>query len=160
MNVGSLPVRSATSSDADEIVRLASVMFTDAGMDASDATWRNAAFEGLHRRLGRDLRVFVVEHPDRPGTLISQTAGIISERLPDPSNIGGQAGYVLWTVTDREWRSRGLASKVMVALLDWFDSEKVPGVELHTTAEGRPLYTSLGFSEGMFPGLRRVNPSL
>ncbi|NLU70761.1 GNAT family N-acetyltransferase [Streptomyces sp. HNM0574] len=150
-----LKPRPATAADIGEIIRLGTVMFEEAGMDASDPAWRDATRETLRRRLEHDVRVCVMDHPRRPGGLVAQAAGIVSDRLPDPSNPAGRAGYVLWTVTDPGWRGRGLARAVMTSLLEWFEAGGVPGVELHATAQGQPLYASLGFEPGAYPGLRR-----
>jgi GNAT superfamily N-acetyltransferase len=61
---------------------------------------------------------------------------------------------------DPEFRRRGLARAIMVALLDWFEAARVPVVELHATDEGEPLYRSLGFGqEGGFALRRRSGDS-
>ncbi len=48
----------------------------------------------------------------------------------------------------------GLARRITVALLDWYELMGVPWVELHATPEGEGLYRSLGFDEGPNPALR------
>ena len=59
--------RPATIDDAHEAVRLGRLMFESMGMaGAGDAAWQQAGVDAVRTRLGRDLAVFVVDHPDEP----------------------------------------------------------------------------------------------
>lgn len=148
------PPRRARLSDVDEVIRLASLMYQEMGMDASDNEWRRAAAEHLRRRLGDDVMVFVVEDPMHSGHLAATGAGSIAARLPGPTNPSARVGYIQWISTDLAWRRRGLARAITVALIDWFGEQQVPAVELHATPEGEPLYRALGFDQGANPGRR------
>jgi len=148
------PPRRARLSDLDEVIRLASLMYEDMGMDASDEEWRRAAAEHVRRRLGDDLMVFVVEDPTHPGHLAATGAGSIAARLPGPSNPSARVGYIQWISTEVVWRRRGLARAIATALIDWFGEQEVRAVELHATREAEPLYRALGFDQGANPGLR------
>src|ERR1700730_17478261 len=116
-----MAVRSATSNDAAEVVRLAGVMFEAMGVDASGDEWQASAERHLHQRLGRDVAVFVAGEPGaRPGPggrLVAAGAGTVAQRLPTPGNPSGRAGYIQWVCTDPGWRRTGLARAAMEALL-------------------------------------------
>ena len=47
--------------------------------------------------------------------------------------------------TEPAYRRRGLARRLMVAMLDWLRQEGYGTVSLHASDYGRPLYESLGF---------------
>ena len=47
--------------------------------------------------------------------------------------------------TELAYRRRGLARRLMVAMLDWLRQQGYGTVSLHASDYGRPLYESLGF---------------
>lgn len=144
--------RRAALSDVDEVVRLAGLMFISIGQDPVPE-WRSAAARTF-AELGDDVAAFVVDHPDEPGRLIASCAGAIVQRLPTPHNPSGLAGYVQWVATDPEFRRQGLSTAVVAELLDWYRERGVGRVELHATAAGAGVYSSLGFEVGDYPGMR------
>jgi GNAT superfamily N-acetyltransferase len=154
-HTAAVEVRPASVADADEIVRLAGVMFTSMGMEATDASWVDEARRHIRERLGHDLAVFVVDHPTEAGRLAASAAGTILTRLPTPPNPSARAGYVQWVCTDDEQRGQGLGRSVMAALMEWFDERGVLTVELHATPMAEVLYRSLGFTDEGPPALRR-----
>ena len=154
MDSTELIVRAATQGDAVEVIRLAALMYEAMGIDASDGRWRQAGSEALARRLGLDAAVFVVDDPKGGGRLAASGAGTIARRLPGPGNPDAGVGYIQWVSTDPSWRRRGLARRITVSLLHWYEKMGVPSVELHATRDGEELYRSLGFAEGPNPALR------
>ena len=151
------PARPARLADTAEVVRLAGVMFGSMGHQVTDE-WRRAAEAAFRRRLGHDMAAFVVDRPDRRPGLAASGAGVVATRLPGPSNLQARVGYIQWICTDAGFRRLGLGRQVMLALLDWYDRSDVPVVELHATADGEPLYRSLGFSQDGAVALRRRHP--
>jgi len=148
--------RLATAADADEMVRLACVMFASMGVDVPDAAWREEAAAHIAARIGDDAVGAVVDHPDRHGHLVASAAATVSTRLPNHVNRNGRSAYVQWVATDEEFRNRGYSRAVMTTLLEWLDAHDVTAIELHATPMGERLYRSLGFWEGMgAPPLRR-----
>jgi GNAT superfamily N-acetyltransferase len=147
-------IRPAVVGDADEVIRLAAVMYDAMGLDTAGDHWRERANDAILYRLGRDMAVVVADDPTVTGRLAACGAGTIARRLPGPANPDASVGYIQWICTDARWRRRGLARRITVALLDWYEVMDVPWVELHATAEGERLYRSLGFDEGANPALR------
>jgi GNAT superfamily N-acetyltransferase len=146
--------RPATLDDADEVLRLAAVMYSSMGQDPTDPRWRSTAKAQFTSRLGHDLGVFVVDHPDHAG-LAASAAVTITTRLSGPNNLSARVAYVQWVATDPEVRSRGYGRAVMTAVVEWCEEHDVVYVELHATAAGEPLYRDLGFSDAGPTALRR-----
>jgi len=147
-------IRPAGIGDADEVIRLAALMYDAMGLSTADERWRVRANDAFVNRLGRDMAVVVADDPTATGRLAASGAGTIARRLPGPANPDASVGYIQWISTDPRWRRRGLARRITVALLDWYELLGVPWVELHATPEGEGLYRSLGFDEGPNPALR------
>jgi len=97
---------------------------------------------------GDTVGIFVVDHPERPARLVSCGAGVAVPRLPNPWHPDGRAGYLQWMCTDPAFRGRGYGRAVLRAVLGWLEEHGIDNVELHATAEGRPLYRSEGFWRG------------
>ena len=150
-----MDARMATPADAAEIVRLAGVMFESMGTAVEDRSWEHAGQQHVRDRLGRDLAVFVVDDPSRPGRLVASAGGTIAPRLPTQISHTGLAGYVQWVCTDEHHRGRGLGRSVLRALLAWYDGRGVWSVELHATPMAEALYRALGFDDPGPRALRR-----
>lgn len=147
-------VRPAEPADTQEVIRLAGLMYEAMGIDASDAAWQRAAADQLHRRLGGDVMVFVVDDPGSAGRLAATGAASITTRLPGPGNPAATVAYIQWISTDPAWRRRGLARLITKALLDWLTAREVRLIELHATADGERLYRALGFAPGAHLAMR------
>ncbi|MFI8069011.1 GNAT family N-acetyltransferase [Streptomyces sp. NPDC086033] len=141
-------VRRATTEDAEEVLRLRQVMI-DALPDGDDSTaWHTEALPSLRGKLaeaGGDFAAFVVDHPDRPGTLAALVVGTVDYRIGKASNPHGLAGYVFSVATDPDARRRGYARACMDELLAWFRERGAGQVMLTASAEAESLYVSLGF---------------
>jgi GNAT superfamily N-acetyltransferase len=146
--------RFATSGDVGEVVRLAGVMYASVGQDISDPRWISAAEGHFRSRLGADVQVVVVDHPDG-NRLAASGAAVIVRRLPAPHNPGALVAYIQWVATDEDMRRQGLCREVMRLLLDWCAARGAPIVELHATPDGEALYRSLGFGQRGPIALRR-----
>jgi GNAT superfamily N-acetyltransferase len=130
-------------------------MFGSMGMDLSDPTWEDLGRRNIVERLGNDLGIFVVDHPNERNALVAAAAGTIAQRLPTPVNPLGVAGYIQWVCTDPRFRGRGLGGQVMTSLLDWYAARGVPNVELHATTMAEAFYRELGFDDSGPRALRR-----
>ncbi|MEV7731176.1 N-acetyltransferase [Streptomyces sp. NPDC088921] len=141
-------VRRATTEDAEEVLRLRQVMI-DALPDGDDSTaWHTEALPSLRGKLseaGGDFAAFVVDHPDRPGTLAALVVGTVDYRIGKASNPHGLAGYVFSVATDPDARRRGYARACMDELLAWFRERGAGQVMLTASPEAESLYGSLGF---------------
>ncbi|MER6980105.1 GNAT family N-acetyltransferase [Streptomyces carpinensis] len=141
-------VRRAEPSDAEEVLRLRQVMI-DSVFEADTSTdWHAESLPTLRARLAEPdgtFAAFVVDHPERPGALAALVAGTIDYRIGRARNPIGAVGYVFSVATDPGARRRGYARACMDTLLEWFRERGADRVQLTTSADGAPLYTSLGF---------------
>jgi GNAT superfamily N-acetyltransferase len=64
---------------------------------------------------------------------------------PSPHYPCTQRAVILNVYTEPEFRRRGIARQVMLAILAWVKEQGFGAVNLHASQEGRPLYESLGF---------------
>src|SRR5689334_16169260 len=142
-------IRRAVPSDAAELVRLRGVMLRSFEKPDWNDDWREPAREALTELLAKPdaesvVAVFVVERPGGDG-LAACAVGNIEQRLGNPHNPQGRVGYVYNVVTDPDMRRQGFSRACMTALIAWFGERGVKAVDLRASAEGEPLYASLGF---------------
>jgi GNAT superfamily N-acetyltransferase len=143
-----ITIRAATRADVPDLVRLRRTMFESMGyddvaqLDATDAAARayfeqaipTGAFYGW-------LAVTAA------GEAVGAGGVVIDRHPPGPSNLSGRSGYMMNVVTVPHWRRRGIARRVMRAMLLWLEGQGIQRATLHATEMGRPLYEELGFIE-------------
>ena len=151
--------RHATPTDAHEVVRLAALMYSSMGLDATGVAWRENATKMMTVRLGGDeVAVFVIDDPESAGALAACGGVAVIQRLPGPNTPSGRWGYVQWISTEPRYQRRGYARAIMDAILAWLEARGIQNVELHYTTQGEPLYRALGFADPHAPELRRQPP--
>ncbi len=147
-------LRPAAASDVAELVRLRKVMMESMGVP-EEPTWEQACADFLTETLAEGTTgAMVADDPDRAGRLVACGVGTVAVRLPGPMTPNGRFGYIASMVTEEAWRGRGLATGIVLGLLDWFASVGVHRVDLHASPHGEPIYRALGFEESAYPELR------
>jgi ribosomal protein S18 acetylase RimI-like enzyme len=127
------------------------------GEPPAPGPWQQATLQILRTRLADpagSLIAFVVDSPDQEGTLAACVVGVVEYRLPSPTIPTGATGYVFSVATDPGHRRRGYSRACMQELLAWFQRRGISKVDLHASAEGEPLYRSLGFERNREPSMR------
>lgn len=141
-----ITIRPATVADIPDLVRLRRVMFEGMGWDDSEqlaaAETASAAYLATVIPAGR-FYGWVAVTP--VGEVVSTGGVIIDQHLPTPSNLSGKIGYILNVATDSGYRRRGIARRIMRAMLTWLAKQDIQRAVLHASDQGRPLYESLGF---------------
>ena len=79
---------------------------------------------------------------------------IISERPPAPSFPNGRIGTVLNVLTYPEYRRRGFATLILQRLIAVARDMQVSSVDLLATADGKELYSKLGFDTSGYCPMR------
>lgn len=69
----------------------------------------------------------------------------IYTRLPSPKNPTGREGYLVHLYTLAAWRRKGVASRLLDALIAEARRLSLRRIRLHATADGRPVYELYGF---------------
>ncbi|GGW30332.1 GNAT family N-acetyltransferase [Streptomyces caelestis] len=140
-------VRRALPEDAEEVLRLRQIMIDSLFGDPATA-WHGESLPTLKARLAEadgKFAAFVVDHPERPGTLASLVAGTIDYRIGKSGDPQGMVGFVFSVATDPSARRRGYARACTTTLLEWFRERGARRVQLTASPEAEPLYVSLGF---------------
>ncbi len=159
--------RFATPADAAEIVRLRALMLSSMdGAAVPHGPWEDTVAEDVIERLQDDeptLGVVVVDQSDHAGRLAACAVGTIEYRFGSPANPSGAVGYVFNVSTDPDYRRRGYSRACMEMLLAWFVEHGVTRIDLKASADGEPLYRSLGFHTTHDPAMRldlKVDPEV
>jgi GNAT superfamily N-acetyltransferase len=100
----------------------------------------------LRRALpGGEFRAWVVEYDGAP---VGGGGVQLRPLVPRPGHLDGQPeGLILSVWTDPAHRRRGLATRIMGAILEWCRERGVTRVTLHASEEGRGIYERLGFRQ-------------
>lgn len=146
-------IRPAAPSDAPILARHRAEMFREMGtLPASQYDALVAASETYFEQAipaGRYLG-WVCEADDAPPRVVGGAGMQTRELAPRPDASGqrlasGPEGYVLNVFTEKPWRRRGVAARLMRELMLWAEAHGVQRLSLHASSEGRPLYEALGF---------------
>jgi GNAT superfamily N-acetyltransferase len=165
-------VRRAVPEDAEELVRLRKIML-DSMSPSADVRWQPATIAALRSELADtsgELAAFVIDGQvdgqvagQMDGQVVGQGAGArlaacatgtIHRGLGGPGNPSGISGHVFNVCTDPEHRRMGYSRACVEALLGWYRERGVHRIDLFATAQGEPLYTSLGFARTPSPAMR------
>ncbi|MBX3027318.1 GNAT family N-acetyltransferase [bacterium] len=140
-------LREATVADAAVVAHHRVAMFRDMNaLGAADGAMLETA---SRRHLAAALadgsyRGWVLEDADG---VVAGGGLMLRSLLPRPGYLeGGMEGYVLNVYTEPTHRRRGLARRLMAAILAWCDAARVSRVSLHASDDGRALYAALGFA--------------
>lgn len=140
-------LRAATAADADVVARQRVAMFRDMGVlgDTDAAVLAAASRRALAGALADGAyRGWLIE---ADGAVAAGGGLVLRPLLPRPGHPeGGSEAYVLNVYTEPAHRHRGLARRLMAAILGWCDAAGVSRVSLHASDDGRPLYVDLGFA--------------
>jgi GNAT superfamily N-acetyltransferase len=72
------------------------------------------------------------------GVVVSAWPGVLGQRTP-------KRAMILNMYVEREYRRRGIARELMLAIIEWCRENGFTSVALHASDEGRALYEQLGF---------------
>ena len=139
-------IREARPADLDIIIRHRRNMFAEMGY-RQDARF-TSALEASRRHFGEQL-----ERGTYRGWFIENTAGqivaggglFILEYPPSPRDPSPRRPLIVNMYTEPACRRRGLARRLMETMIAWCREQGFGSIMLHASAEGRPLYASLGF---------------
>jgi GNAT superfamily N-acetyltransferase len=91
------------------------------------------------------LLVWMARAPS--GEALGALAMHLFSRLPSPASPTGEEGYVVNVYTAPRWRRQGVGSALMEAMVEEARRLKLGRLRLHTSEEGRKLYSRFGFRE-------------
>lgn len=79
----------------------------------------------------------------------------LTDELPSPDNMTGHCAYVMNIYVRSEFREHGIAHAIVSRLIEEARNRNCGKIYLETTDEGRPVYTSLGFTD--FPDIMKLH---
>jgi GNAT superfamily N-acetyltransferase len=154
--MSSFTIRLATIADIATIAQHRAQMFIDMG--TMPDTLRASLVEATTHYLATALPAgeyvgWLAVADDASGRIIAG-AGIqhrrilprVVERPTGPAVMDGREAIVVNVYTDPAWRRRGVARALMARLIEDVRAMPVQRLVLHASAEGRPLYETLGFA--------------
>ncbi len=139
-------IRPAVASDAETIVAHRRAMFIEMGYRDEDAMDKMcAAFRPwlVDKLQSGEYRAWFAQAPD--GGVAAGVGLWLMDWPPHMIDPIPRRGNILNVYTEPHSRRLGLARKLMETAVGWCRDKKVRAVVLHASAEGRPLYESLGF---------------
>lgn len=138
-------LRATTLSDLELHVHHRVVMFKD--MDYGDDAGREAMAATFRDRLRTWLSTGEVRGvlAESAGRVVAGALLQLKEALPNPLSPQAVRGYLFNVYTDPEFRSRGLARQMTLALLEVARTQGIGMVELHASKHAEALYRSMGF---------------
>lgn len=70
-----------------------------------------------------------------------------TDELPSPDNQSGKCAYLMNIYVRDPFRQHGIAHEIVKRLIDEAKARECGKIYLETTADGRPVYESLGFRD-------------
>jgi GNAT superfamily N-acetyltransferase len=143
----SLKIREATTADLDLVMRHRRSMFADMGqrepaaLDAMDASSRPLFARGL---ADGSYRGWLAE--EEGGRVVAGGGIIMLTYHSSPPDPQPRRAWIVNMYTEREYRRRGLARRLMQEMIAWCRAQPMTTIYLHASDEGRALYESLGFT--------------
>jgi len=133
-------------------------MFTDMGVsfDADAVARPFRAWLQAHMASG-SYRAWVVEHDGR--TIVAGGGATIIPWPPGPRYPGDRLAFVYNVYVEPAHRRRGLARRVMESIHAYCRANGITSLALNASADGRPLYESLGYQVTPSPMMFFAVPS-
>ena len=137
----------ANKDDIPELIRLRLAYIIDDYGSISESE-HQAMEEQLpdyfERRLGKELIAFVAR---AEGRLVAAAYLLIIEKPANPSMPNGLVGEVFSVFTEREYRCKGISTRLMNDMIAYAREKRLCHIYLKATDEGYSLYKKLGFED-------------
>ena len=126
-------------------------------MDWREEVIRNVFGENPDQRLLDANQQYYLSHiPDGShlafvasydGTDCGCGAVCLTDELPSPDNPSGRCAYLMNIYVREAFRNHGIAHRIVSRLVEEARNRECGKIYLETTADGKPVYTSLGFRD-------------
>jgi len=146
MTQNEITIRAAGVGDAAIILDHRGSMFRDMKEGTADERERMAEVAGPW--LAQALADGSYRHwlaLDAAGRVVGGGGVLLCPWPANPKDPCTERAVILNVYTEPEFRKRGIARQVMLTILEWLKQRGLRGVNLHASADGRPLYEKMGF---------------
>jgi GNAT superfamily N-acetyltransferase len=147
----SITIRRASVEDAAVLARHRAEMFRDMG-DVTDEVYPHllqATRSWMERGIPAGEYVAWLASPVGSDEVVAGAGLHLRTIIPRPRDRTevemGPQGLIVNVFTERAWRRRGIAERLVRELLAWARENGIPNPILHASPEGRHLYERLGF---------------
>jgi len=138
-------IRQATIADIEVLLDHRVAMFQDMGFTDPQALDEVRATSRPYFETALPANGYVAWLAEAGGEVVAGAGVVLSAWPGGPWDGQSRRAWILNVYTAPAWRRRGLARRLMGVVLDWCRSERFRIVSLHASAEGRRLYTAMGF---------------
>jgi GNAT superfamily N-acetyltransferase len=139
-------LREATLADAPTLARQRWSMFEELGDAAAGERAEIEAAIGRYLAEAMPAGSFRAWLVEADGAPVAGGGLQLRPLVPRPGYTRGEPEAIVLSIwTDPAHRRRGLAGRVMAAIMEWCRANGVGRVCLHASADGRALYERLGF---------------
>jgi ribosomal protein S18 acetylase RimI-like enzyme len=122
----------------DDMLKVQKVAYSAADVDGMEPEYQ----QYLEKHLGGILRAWVVESA---GRAVASGAMLLYDWPPRPGDSTGRAALLHSVYTDPEYRRRGLARRIVDAMIEECRRMGLRTVSLHASEAGQSLYEAIGF---------------
>jgi GNAT superfamily N-acetyltransferase len=146
---GMIHVRLATRKDTELLVRHRRAMWHDIAIHPPGQIRDDAPrYRRWLLRETRSRRFYGFIAEVNGGTVAGSGAIWLQPVQPRPGPVQRSvAPYVMSMYTEVGFRRRGVAGRLVTAMIEWARRRGYPRISLHASSAGRPVYAKLGFME-------------
>jgi len=143
MSQAEIAIREATRGEAAIILHQRRSMFRDMGEGTVEELDRMVEVASPWLADGSYRHWLALDASGR----VAGGGGVLLSPWPaNPRDPCRQRAVILNVYTEPEFRRRGIARQIMLAILAWVEGHGFRSVNLHASDEGRQLYEKLGFA--------------
>ncbi|HEX6544575.1 MAG TPA: GNAT family N-acetyltransferase [Ktedonobacterales bacterium] len=147
MSDESITIRLAIPDEAALVAEHRARMFQDMGrLDAERASTMIEQVTPLVQQMLSSGEYVGWLARDGAGRVIGGAGVQLRRLLPRPETSVTREALVVNVYVQAAYRRKGLARRLMTAILEWCREQGIERIVLHASEMGRPLYTSLGFA--------------
>jgi len=140
-------IRRATTDDIEALVELRLALQSENDAHENRVDWATVG-EACRRYFAESIPadVFVIFVAEAQGRIIATSGLSFVSRPPGRSSFSRSEAYVTNVYTIPAWRSRGVATAILIATIGYAQQQGAQLVFLHTSDAARSLYENLGFA--------------
>jgi GNAT superfamily N-acetyltransferase len=141
-----LILRKATIHDIDLLIRLRMDYFKAESyllQEYQEGLLKEQLFDYFSRHLAQ--KTFLAMIAEQDGAAVATAFLTITEQPASPCVPTGKIGTLYNVLTYPDYRRQGIATKLILALIEETKRRQVSALKLSATRDGHPLYEKLGF---------------